>query len=242
MDNWETLLADVQFAPSKTKYFDRYFYSLKIDAPFARYAYLRDTNWVRANLELSISVELMNDGKSYINVYHRARKKRLAKLANVDLLIDLRSVLTTTTVASRVGTPYVTFYTNSQQEILDIVNSSAHIKQNIVLISGPTTAQHIDALESKKIIRKTNNGYRFILYVGHGRIIPQAREQMYNYLVALGDTVKVPTRLLNQLSAQAPTYYLWGGQIHTNDPDLVIFMKLICPEFIREVKEICILD
>lgn len=242
MDEWIALVNSVKYEPSRVKYYKRFFYCIRIYAPYARQMHIKDKEWSLNSIENKINDILRPPDYGVPRHWNAARIRRLAEVASPCLIKDLNNIIfNNSDITSRIGSPGVSFYCETQEEVLRIVDSGLYIKDAITSISGPINEEHLTALNDGKIIRKKDVGYRFVMQLGYSVMTPETKNQLYNYLVALEDEVMVGRRLLYQLSPGSNSRYMHGGQIHTNDPNLVIFMKLICPEFIRDIKEIALI-
>jgi hypothetical protein len=175
---------------------------------------------------------------------HWGMKTRLLKDADIAFLEHIRTVKQTSLpyIKIRVEEPYIQFYTETAEQLKDIVKENAKLfKKHIISVTGPTDSNAIDVLNSGAIIKRTGNGYKYKVMIRDGHYSAEVRTQLKNYFDSIDkEYVKITAGLDRYLQ---PMYsgYMWNSYFYLNDLSIVTFINLISPSFILNIHELVVI-
>ena len=212
-----------------------YLYRLAIHAPGA--------SMLRHDGDIDQLVEKRNAAYNYGGSWHR----RTLTSDNVDFLKFVKSriqdhetTVTRTPVVSgdirmRIEDPNIQFYSRNDLALRNLANS-LRWKDNshFVSIMAPTNSANAKFLLDGFVLRKREIEWPYRIVFRDGRYSKETKQQLLNYFNALGDQIRVPKGLSEQLSKGG---WIWGGYIYVHDPHLQSILTLIEPRLVAKVEE-----
>lgn len=229
--DWTKLNPKAKIKQTKKKMFGRFYYTIKYLCPGARILLENDTiisDEVQHRIEWNRSY---NYGGSW-----RAAKERLSDIS-VDQLEAFRTVKIKhgQAIRTRVEEPFVTFYGETEEKLLEIAAELAPWNKNINTVCLTTPAEK-ELLDQNCIIAKVDLGYRYKIVFKDGTF--KNKQALTTYLEKLGDQVKISDGVLHNL--QKPYPFLWGAWMYVNDPNIVMMLNMIEAGIVANIHEVII--
>jgi hypothetical protein len=236
----------IQYNPKITvdhtlkKYYGKYLYKLVVYAPAGRL--------INSKPKESVEQALARRREIFSNISHGSwwgiRQNQDLANANVELLEILRGIRLQRlpSVKLRVEEPRVQIYAETQQQLLDLVNThfGSQFYSHIESVAGPADSRAEAILNSGAIIRKTEAGYRYKVILRDGRYGADAKQNILQYLLNLGeDQAHLPKSAHDMLSKS--TSYAWNLYFFANDPQVTSFLSLIQPGLVSNIHELVVL-
>ena len=135
----------------------------------------------------------------------------------------------------RIEDPNIQFYSRSELVLKNLANTLRWGNdQHFVSIMSPTNAANEKFLLDGFVLRKREIQWPFRIVFRDGRYSTETKQQLLNYLLALGDQVRVPKGLTEQLTKGG---WIWGGYVYVHDPQLQSMLTLIEPRLVSKVEE-----
>ena len=137
----------------------------------------------------------------------------------------------------RVEEPFVRIYGQTEQLLYNIAsNELAAWKLNLCELHRPSNVAAELLLNSGNIVMKTNNGYRYKFVLRDGYYGEENKLALSNYLIQLGDIVKVSPTVKNNLMSKGR--HLWRGWFYSNEYDIKTMIDLIAPGAVSNIHEV----
>jgi hypothetical protein len=128
------------------------------------------------------------------------------------------------------------YYAVDTLELHDILNKvQKHVNNNIRTIYQPVSLEQSIKLEDNLVYSKTID-YKFKVTLGSGRFDPDIRQQILDYLNALGDEIKITDKVKLRLGSVAN--YIHACHLYTNDTGNILFLTMIAPKFVKKIYKV----
>lgn len=138
------------------------------------------------------------------------------------------------TIRIRVEEPWVQFYAETEDELRVIASRfDDDCKSRLLSISVPEDDAHAELLKAGDIITKTDNGFKYKVFVRDGLYSHESKMQIMNYLDGLGSDMQISKGARKHL--EGPLSYVWGVYFYINDASAMTFLSLIHPRAIRKI-------
>ena len=135
----------------------------------------------------------------------------------------------------RIEEPDVQFYSTDIKSLAAIANSLQYgDNSHFISIMTPADKSHEKYLRDGFVLRKTKISWPFRVLFRDGKYNQETKTQISNYLKNLGDHVKVPRNLWEQLERGA---WIWGGYVYVQDKGLATMLGLIDGRLISKIEE-----
>lgn len=228
---WTGLNPNIKFLHSTRMMYGQFLYKLSYEVP--------GSNLLRIKGDLDALIEQRNL-RSY-NYGGSWRQLKRISHENHELLTLTKSVMeelsdgSNSSVRVRVEEPNIHFYTTSVQDMVDISKKMlAQDNSHLVSVTCPADSDSAKLMQDGFVLRKTEFEWKHKIVLRDGRYSDDTKQQLYNFLIGLGDEVKAPLGLLRQLEHGG---WIWGGYFYTNDPQLTTIVSLINPRLVGKVEE-----
>jgi hypothetical protein len=236
---WTALNPDIKQLET-TKVMHRYYlHRLAIRAPGA--------SMLRHDGDLDRQIEKRNNAASYNygGSWRRNKlsdhdiellkfvKERIQEINNPE--VPARPPLLGDPIRVRIEDPNIQFYARSELVLKNLANTLRwKDDQHFVSIMSPTNAANEKFLLDGFVLRKREIQWPFRIVFRDGRYSAETKQQLLSYLTALGDQVRVPKGLSEQLTKGG---WIWGGYIYVHDPHLQSMLALIDTRLVSKVEE-----
>jgi hypothetical protein len=142
----------------------------------------------------------------------------------------------------RIEEPYVEFYTEDEQTLLDIVSHMPKRDKRVIEIHWPGPGSRREALGRGEIFMPKITDYAYQVNFRTISLSTTKRTQIYEYLNSLGDLVKMTPGLTETLTkpkwAHSDTMWIYQSYFYTNDTSVCTFLNLIEPHLIHKILKI----
>jgi hypothetical protein len=134
----------------------------------------------------------------------------------------------------RIEEPFVTIYSNDEQLLFDIVRTTG-VKE----IHRPASEEAKQILNRGQLVVKTKSDYTYkIVLRESSKISLEVREQVYNYLTSLGDTVKLTRSCKRNLTERR--HWFTSTYFYSKDSTIMTFLNLISPDIVSGIFELAV--
>jgi hypothetical protein len=231
--SWKKLIPKVEVQDTQKKYFGQYLYKLELLANGARS--INATADIQSAITLRInSYRSVNYGGSWHA--HTNWQLQQANYAWLEYLkhkkFDLAEGL-----KLRIEEPKVQIYSETERGLVQFITQiPQQFRQYGIAVYRPANDEQLTLLEAGIKIVKNAPKYRYKISFRDGKYAPETKQQILNYLTALEDQVKLPTRCQEQLE-KMDFGYVWDCYVYTNDVNITTFIRLISPTLVRSITE-----
>lgn len=217
---------------STKQYFKQYLYKLEIDAPGCKS--LRSEDVAGSIAKRRLFTREYNYGGSWWDLKIRENLEK----ADIGWLLELKQLIDEyPDVKFRTEEPKFSVYATDETMIQSFAKAiSPDNRDKIISITGPRNAQEQELLQQNVILVKKPPKYNYRIFLKEKQFNFSARSQLSDYLDQLGDLVKMTDH--TKLSLMKPHDWIWGCYFYTNDKGIADMVRLIHPDFIREVSEL----
>lgn len=232
---WNNLNPQIKFNHTVKQFYNQYLWRMIVQAPGGKLLYSKNPDLGQALEHRKNLSRLYNHGGSW----SQGNSIKL-DLVDLNLLDSIRTIKIARAdqIKIRIEEPNIQFYAKDESTLKSVaqqLNSVDSIKN----ITGPADNTEV-ILESGAIIRRTPVTYPYKIILRDGRYSPQVKQQLLNYLDALGDTVKLSKTCRDMLSRSHPS--LWSVFFYTNDDKVATFISLIDPNLISNIHHVVNVD
>lgn len=220
---WKTLNPTLKFVETKSLFYNKYVYKLKLKAPRIRtHVYLKGDIY-RIKAFFTRQKTLFQENYLGYNYYDYN-----LKFNN----FIYKRYLESKEIKFRIENPYISLYLNDITDleqilkVLDTNNYIAYAKE----ISLPSIKNIQDIIDGKIIVKRIPEEYKFKVIIKGGIYTDdtvQRRENIYNYLYSLGEEVLVPRSFMH-----SNRYQLSQSYFYCKDEKVVLFVHLMAPELL----------
>ena len=228
---WTALNPKIRILDTVKMMYGQHLYRLEIQAEGA--SILRD-------LESDIVTEVTNRNllARTVNYGGSWRRNKPVSVDRIPLLEKIREVmLTNPGNKTRIEGDSLQFYTPDEVAIKKLARQMIYLdNSHISSIMRPTTPALADILRAGKVLRKNPPEYKYRLMIRDGRYSEESKENLLNWVDQMGDAVRIPVSLRENLE-KGRHGYIWGGYIYVNDPRLEVMLRMIEPRLIGKIEE-----
>lgn len=212
--DWTKFNPGVKLVSTKKKFFNQFYYSLKYHVPKCRIiCYWSETFY-----------------SSYTTQH-----------ANYSQLIDFAKLHGDKTIGFkyRLEGSFFTIYSKTESELYETANNQLlEWGNDIIQVSRLEDNSEAAVLDDGNILVKKSNGYEWKVLIKEGFYNPHDKNSVANYLISLGDQIKISENLLYRL--RTASKYQRGGYFYTTDPRIADMIKLISPGLIGTIHKLVI--
>jgi len=228
---WKNLSPSIKVLSSSKQFYNQYYYKLDINAPGCKSIRCDDIA-----VDISKRQEWVRDYKRQGSWYNKQLYKYL-KESDVGFLYSLKDLYYEyPDVKIRTEEPKISVYAADELMLQSVARSiDADYKDKIISITGPASDEIKALLNKNVILVKNPPKYRYRIWFKEKQFTHEARSQLLSYLTSLGDLVRMSDHTKESLGK--PYDWIWGSYVYSNDRDIATFIKLIHPDFVREVSE-----
>lgn len=236
---WTALNPSIQLLHTNRLLHGKYLYRLAVQAP--------GCSLLRSNGDIDQLAEAHNaqtKNYNYGGSWH-APSRLLVSKKDVVMLMRIRSCANQLIEGSRAGIepfkmrleePTVQFYTSNEHELKLIAQALSDPNDNTCFesIMMPRDDFSRGLLLDGYVLRKKPIEWTHRIMMRDGRYSMDTKTQLKNYLVNLGDSIKVPKNLWNYLDKGG---WIWGGYVYVKDPTLATLLGMIDPNLVAKIEE-----
>lgn len=234
--DWKKLNSNIQLLDTKKKFFNQYYYNVKYFCPGGRII-LHDQN-----LDLVEAIEIRHQADQRIRNYGgswRPRYNEINRQISAEQLSDVRDMINSRPgLKVRVEEPNITFYADNETTLVEITQQLSAYSHHIVSVTRPAGAQVVEHLEAGAILIKKDIGYQYKVFCKESMCHNKAA--VYNYLVSIGDLVKITPGVRKNLSRGGD--YVWGVWFYTNEPNIASMLNIIEPNFVSNIHKLVVIQ
>jgi hypothetical protein len=232
---WTALNPDIKFQDTLKVTYGHCLYRLSIHAVGA--------SALRQNQNLSDAITWRNNRARDYNWGGSWRKKLVTKedadlLALIKEQIDYNEMyarIPKNGIKVRIEEPNIHFYSRHELPLRGIAAKlSCRDNSHFVSLMRPASPEHEQIILDGFTIRKNKIEWPYRIIMRDGRYDESSKKQISNYLKALGDQIKVPRGLWEQLEKGG---WIWGGYIYVHDRNLSTMLSLIDSRVVSRVEE-----
>lgn len=237
---WTALNPDIKFQNTLKVAYGHCLYRLSVQAVGA--------SALRQNQNLADAIAWRNNRARDYNWGGSWRAKLVTK-EDADLLtlikeqIDYHEMsdrIPKSGIKVRIEEPNIHFYCRNELPLRDLAKKlSCRNNSHFVSLMRPASVEHEKIMLDGFTIRNKKIEWPYRIIMRDGRYSESSKTQISNYLKALGDQIKVPNSLWEQLEKGA---WIWGGYIYAHDRNLSTMLSLIDPRLVSRVEEFKSID
>ena len=229
----------IQQLNSDKLFFKQYHYKLEVTLTLASYLRTKTSALTAERIQHYIST-LRNINYNYGGSWHYyanyaskvgdANSTDISEIINVGTIVravpDLKYIVLDSSVH---------MFSDDEQQLYDIA-SRIQMKTgrlgNYAAIWSPDPSA-LTAIESGYEILAKDPGFSHKIVLRDKHVGTEPKHQIYNYLLSLGEQVKLSSGVNRMFSSKGS--YLYGGWFRTNDPSIAIFLELMVPGIIQKI-------
>lgn len=231
---WNNTCPGAKVVFTKKLFYKKFLWRLVVRVPFG--------NLVYTNGCIQDAIK-----QRYTSVYHRRMwpEAWLPKQVSIPLIGCVRTIKSQygKSIRIRVEEPMLQIYAQDEQTLKNIARDFVYplnFGSCIEEINGPISDAEADILLSGAIIKRQPSEYRYKVVFRDGRYSIESKKQILEYLIQLGDQVRVSRGSREMLNM--PYTSCWGVFFYTNDPAITTMIRLIEPDIIGNIHELIVLD
>jgi hypothetical protein len=228
---WSKLNSNVKIIDTKKKFFNQYLYKAVLNTPFCRLI-------LSNQVDLTSEYQRRLDLSRHYNYGGSWNKKNTSTRANINELSYYQSLRLRNTdqLKFRVEEPYLSIYANDEDQLYNIVYRAG---STVTEVHRPASESAKDILNQGDIVVKKSTDYEYkVVLRESGAISYEVREQVYNYLLGLTDTVKMTKGCERNLIERH--YWFTNTYFYTKDPSVLTFLNLISPDIVSGIFKLTI--
>jgi hypothetical protein len=233
--SWTNLNPTVKIVDTKKKFFGQYLYKTVFKVPGCRLITSRESESM-AHL-VSYQQQLV-DAVAYRYNGAWSYQPRLSD-AKVNQLEYFKNIIQSykDQIKVRVEQPILTLYSQDEQVLLDIARIEA---DSLLEVHRPGNLQAAEALDRGECIVKTITEYTHkVVFKETGNLSIATRASIYDYLINLGDVVKMTKSCRQNLSGNR--YWLTSTYFYTKDESILTFLNLIAPGAVAGIYKLAVM-
>jgi len=232
--SWTKLAPTIKVVDTKKKFFNNYLYKVVIDVPAGRLMLNKSNDPMHYQIEeLRQLIQNKTVYSTSWSAYSKQRQLHRLNRANADQLEYFKNIIEVyrDTVKSRVEEPKLSLYSADEATLLLIAKK---YKDDIIEVHRPLNNAAAEILNKGEIIVKRKIEYQYkVVFKESGTFDADVREQVYNYLKNLGDTVKLTKSC--EINLKTRKYWFTQTYFYTNNPDILTFLNIIAPGYISGI-------
>lgn len=239
MSSWTKLNPTVNFFQTNKLFYNKFLYKVKIYCPGARLLDSKNVETLKQRLSIRLNMPDVsyNYGGSW---WLTEQRKNLKTHASLDQLIEIFTIKhSCKDIKIRIEEPYVSLYSNDEQQLLDITNTNWVDRINEV--HRPTNDVAISFLMNGEIIVNKKEKYAYKVFVKRMFFddIP-LKHSLLDHLYNYESEVRLPQSLIQNLNSHRS--FFPGGYFYINDLKIATFIGIMCPEFVYKIFKLTKLD
>jgi hypothetical protein len=137
-------------------------------------------------------------------------------------------------IKKRIEDPMMQIYTNDLNVMKSIASKLDVSYMRSVCV--PQNQDEANMLAKGYILTARPGKWRYRFNTREAKYSSESKEQLLNYLTALGEQVHLPQNLKDSLT-ESKSRYIWGSYIYAHDAGIATMIKMINPHFIRSIDE-----
>ena len=168
----------------------------------------------------------------------RASQLDVVDLSQLSIVKDIRLEFGNQ-IRIRVEEPKIQFYTINESVASGIAGKfSIPMGSNGCLseINGPRSLEEEKILLGGTILKKGPVEFSYLISLRAGNYGRSVKTQILNYLTSLGDQIKIKPSVIQRLNASFAE--MWDISFLANDPEIVVFLRLIHPDLVKNIDHI----
>jgi hypothetical protein len=230
--DWTKFNHKVVIKSTKKRMFGRFYYTVKYFCPGGRIIHT-DGDIPTAIEERKMLHRHFNYGGSW-----RATRERLDEIdsAQLEAFKAIKDQYQDQ-IRLRVEEPYVTFYAETEEKLVELANTLKDWRKNISTVTR-TTAAEKEILDRNCIIARTDPGYKYKIVLRDGTFKNKA--SLCGYLEQIKDQVRISDGVWRNLEKPYP--FIWGAWIYANDPDIATMLNIIEAGIVSNIHEVVVVD
>lgn len=168
------------------------------------------------------------------------RAKRTLTVEDIELLRLIKSVIypdnnARLEVKTRIEDPYIQFYACDASTLTDLAmrmrkGTNAHFES----FMRPENEESSQLLSQGFVLKKKKLEWPYRLLIRDGRYNYESKQNLKNYLQQLGDEIKAPRNLWEQLDKGG---WIWGGYVYLKDKQVATMLSMIDAHMIGRIEE-----
>ena len=229
--NWFSLNNKISVRETKKRFYNRFCFSVEYFCPGGRClsSSLSESD-IKAALELRTSLAVYNYAGSW-----RAKKTQF-ELFEVSNLANMLKVKLDNpdNIKFRVEEPHIQIYAETEGLLYQIASGDLSAQKcNLRRVTAPKDQDTLELLNSGSILLTKSNGYLYKIILKDGKYANGNKAAIRNYLINLGDVIKMSPSVLRNLST---TYdHAWNIWFYSNDKNIVAMIELIEPGCVTNI-------
>ena len=230
---WKHLNPKIVYDPTRKQYFGKYCYKLVLQAYGGR-----SVGDCSRTVEESLQVRKeLHRHTNWGGSWHSFSRRQLDQ-ADVLFLEELKSIKNGygKNIKVRVEEPWAQIYSEDEETLKTIALRFAQKWSHLIIsVSTPESIEQEAILKRDSIIIRSDSkiGYTHKVLMRDGMYQTQTKQQLYQFLLGLGDAVKLSKATNRMLSG--PMNYIWGCYFYTNDPSIDIMINIIRPGTVGKI-------
>ena len=236
---WNNLNSNVKIVDTKKKFFDKYLYKAVIYVPMGRLILLDKPSLILGNYLRRQDDEV---SYNYAGSWMKSRRyhNRYASLLNIEYFQKVKQE-NGNDLKFRIEEPYISIYSNDEHKLYDIMSEIPDLTPNkrhsisiLNEIHKPASAESREILDRGEIVVKNVTDYNYkVMLRESGKINFEVRQQIYDYLVSLGDVVKMTPGCKRNLIER--NHWFTSTYFYTKDPSILTFLNLINTDIVSGI-------
>jgi hypothetical protein len=135
----------------------------------------------------------------------------------------------------RIEEPYIQFYSSNEQVLKDLASQLVYGNNfHFYSIMWPESIEKEKLILDGFTLRKNKVKWPYRILMRDGKYSLENKGQIASYLKNLGDDIKVPKGLWEQLEKGA---WIWGGYIYVYDKNIATVLGMMDPRLIAKIEE-----
>jgi len=135
----------------------------------------------------------------------------------------------------RIEEPYIQFYSSQEQVLKDLASRLLYGNNfHFYSIMSPDSAEKEKLILDGFTLRKNKVKWAYRILMRDGKYSLENKGQIAAYLKNLGDDIKVPAGLWDQLEKGS---WIWGGYIYVHDKNIATVLGMMDPRLIAKIEE-----
>lgn len=135
----------------------------------------------------------------------------------------------------RIEEPYIQFYSAQEQVLKDLAGQLVYgDNSHFHSIMSPDSVEKEKLILSGFTLRKNKVKWPYRILMRDGKYSLESKSHIESYLKNLGNDIKVPNGLWEQLEKGN---WIWGGYIYVHDKNIATVLGMMDPRLIAKIEE-----
>ena len=244
MLSWTKLNPTVKIIGTKKKFFNTYLFKSVIYCPGGRVLSNSSSKNKTVKEMVQERIDTLNAQTQLKSIwfasYSKMKADELVNHCSIDQLEYFLNIKKTNPgIKIRIEEPNISVYAKDEAELFQI--SSVIKPDRVKELHRPSSVEAAEALERGEIIVKKPTDYNYKICLKECILSDVSiKQQIYDYLYALGDEVSLTKSLKKHLGSKLS--YFCGGYFYCKDSKIITFIHLICPSLIAGIYKVTKLD